>query len=807
MHEVSEDRLPSPASPEPVPDLPVQLTSFVGRERAITDVERLLAATRLLTLTGVGGVGKTRLALEVASRQRSRFADGVSFVPLAAIRDPELAVLAIAQTFGIPDMGGRPPVERLEEALRERRYLLILDNLEQVVAAAPSLGAILLSCPHLKILVTSRERLRLVGEQVYQVPPFALPAPPESRLLGMDVPVAWRESEAVRLFVERARGVRPTFALTPDNAPAVAEICRRLEGVPLAIELAAARVGLLSPRALLTYLEPRLPLLTGGPRDAPARQRTLRDTLAWSHALLSESERLLFRRLSVFVGGCTLDAISAVCCPSDEAETDILTLVASLADKSLLRSEDSLHGPRLSMLETVREYACELLEACGEALDIRRRHAAYYLALAERARPELHGSAAAAWFDRLEAEHDNIRAALDWGEAEPTDEWAHDGTAAIGGTDSATRIVEAVMWFWMVRGHLREGRERQSRLLARTPDGTPARARALIVSSAIARFVGDYAEALALGREGLALWEALGGPHDVAVAHARLGDAHGLRGEYDQARHHLEQAAGIFLALGRESGLEHPVMLTLAQAAWVAGDMEYAERLYEQSVTTGRAAGDAHSVQVALRYLGLLAYRRGDPARAMQLQREVLRLVLELGDRTCMMSGLAGFAIAAASLGRPAQVARLLAAVDRQHTLTGAALMPFLRAEYDRHVVAVRAALGEQAFAAAWTEGRGLSLEDAVAEVLAMEPSPSRHWAPSISRVTPPRPVETPARLTAREVEVLRLIAAGRTSKEIAAELVVTVPTVERHITHIYGKIGARGRADATAYALRHGLE
>ena len=789
------------------PGLSVPLTSFVGRERVLEEVAGLLASTRLLTLTGVGGVGKTRLALAVASRQWSEFADGVSFVPLAAIRDPDLVVLAVAQAFGLPDTGGRPPAERLAEMLRERQHLLVLDNFEQVVSAAPAVGTLLLSCPRLKILVTSRERLRLAGEQVYQVPPFALPASPESTLVGADVPATWRTSEAVRLFVERARGVRPSFMLTPDNAPAVAEVCRRLDGVPLAIELAAARVGVLPPRVLLKHLEPRLPLLTGGPRDAPTRQRTLRDTLAWSQDLLSEPERRLFRRLSVFVGGCTLDAVSAVCGPLGDAEIDVLTLIASLVDKSLLRSDDAADGPRFSMLETVREYASEQLETCGEARDIRRRHTAYYLALAERARPEQHGPAAAAWFDRLEAEHGNLRAALDWCEADAIDEPARDGAAGTGGIDVATRIVEAVAWFWMVRGHLREGRERQGRLLARTPDGTPARARALLVSSVMARFGGDYAQALAFGREGLALWEVVGGRYDVAVAHARLGDAHGLRGEYDQARHHLEQAADIFRALGRESGLEHPVMLTLAQAAWVAEDMEYAEQLYEQSVTAGRAAGDAHSVQVSLRYLGLLAYRRGDPARAMQLQREVLRLVLELGDRTCMMSGLAGFAIAAASLGSPAQVARLLAAVDRQHTLTGAALMPFLRAEYDHHAAAVRTALGEQAFAAAWAGGRALSLGEAVAEALATEPSPGRDGAPAISKAPPSRPVETPARLTAREVEVLRLIAAGRTSKEIAAELVVTVPTVERHITHIYGKIGARGRADATAYALKHGLE
>src|SRR5215204_3556721 len=447
-------------------NLPSQPTPLVGREREVAGVCRLLrgGGVRLLTLTGPGGMGKTRLALQVAADLVDEFEDGVFFVPLAPISDPDLVVPTVARTLDITETSGRTPEEALKDYLRNKEMLLVLDNFEQVVEAAPLVGELLSACPALKVLATSRTVLRIYGEQEFTVPPLELPAPSHPQPLER-----LTQYEAVRLFVERAQAAKADFSVTNDNAPAVAEICHRLDGLPLAIELAAARIKVLSAQKILEHLGNRLKLLTGGARDLPERQRTLRSTIEWSYGLLEEGEKVLFARLSVFAGGRTLEAIEAICDAEGDLPVDVLDGLASLVDKSLLKQEEGVGGePRFVMLETIHEFAREKLEGSGEAEDLRRLHARYFLALAEEAEPALEGSQQQVWLDRLEEEHDNMRTVLSWSLGQGQD------------AELALRIGAVLGEFWYLRGYWSEGRRWLEEALTksgRTP--TAARARAL----------------------------------------------------------------------------------------------------------------------------------------------------------------------------------------------------------------------------------------------------------------------------------------------------------------------------------------
>jgi non-specific serine/threonine protein kinase len=774
-------------------NLPLQPTPLIGREREVHTVRTLLSRpdVRLMTLTGVAGTGKTRVGLQVAAESSDAFVDGVVFVGLAPIRDPALVAPTIGQLLGVRDLGSRPILESLTASLRERRLLLVLDNFEQILPAAPVVAELLAACPELKILVTSRAALHLRGEHEYPVPPLALPDPGHDPLAR-----AIAASAAVALFVERATDVRPEFQLSDENATAVAEICRRLDGLPLALELAAPRVKLFSPHAMLSRLERRLPLLTGGARDLPARQQTLRDAIAWSYDLLREPEQRLFRRLGVFVGGFTLEAAEVVCGVDGDLEIETLDGVGSLVEHSLVGRGETSHGePRFTMLETVREFALERLEASGEASSIRRRHRDGFLALAERAAADLRGPRDAQWFDQLEVEHGNLRAALDWSETEAD------------GIESAARIMEALAWFWVLRSHLREAQSRVERLVAHGSGGTAARARLYNVAGYLAFSRGDPTEAARWLDQSLALWRERGDSRGLATALVHLGGA--ARASSDPARATLlfEESADLVRRAGPDRARDAILAAyteapfgNLSRLAEQQGDLARARALLDEDLAFCRAFGDSHGVANALRALAGLSYRQQDTERATILLKESLVLFDDLADAPCISNTLELLAYVATLQGRQRRAARLLGAAEVQLGVTGLAPMLMVRAVHDDAVAAARAGLGDEAFAAAWAEGRAMTLQQAVAYGLAVvgPDSPAR---PPDHRVGAPA-----SPLSPREAEVAALIAQGLTNHQIGSTLVISERTVDAHVRHILDKLGFTSRAHVAAWAVRQGL-
>ena len=693
--------------------LPLPTTTFVGRAAEMADLVRLLAAPagRLVTLTGPGGVGKTRLALEVAARLSGRFVDGAVFVPLAPLREPDLVPAAIARAFDVAVGGDRTPPGALAAALRARQVLLILDNCEHLLPAAPLVADLLAACPRVVVLATSRAPLRLRAEQQYPVPPLAVP----EAACDAD-PDALARQPAVALFAQRAAAAAPGFALTPDTLGATAAICRRLDGLPLAIELAAAWVKVLPPGALLARLGRALPLLTGGARDLPARQRTLRETIAWSDALLAPGERALLRRLAAFAGGWTLAAAEAVCPGAGESAAAVLPGLAALVEASLAQpvprpAAAAADGPRYALLELVREYAAELLAASGEEEEVRRRHAAHFLALVEAAQPHLVGPEEAAWLARLEGEGPNLRAALRW---------------ALERREAGVAVrLAAVLWrFWAARGHLGEGRRWLEAILALTvPDGASAgdapaipplrRAMLLHVTANLARVQGDYARAEALYEECLAIRRARDDRHGVIGALHNLGITAHEQGDAARAIRRHEEA----LPLAREDGDAYGiafVLTTLGEAVLAAGDPARAAALGEEGLATFRRIGHAWGVALALTRLGDAALGRGDRARAAALHRESLALSGGLGDPRMAADALEG--LARAEVGTdPALAMRLLGAAEALRDRLGTPHPPTRRAGHRRAVATARAALGDAAFAAAQAAGAALTLEQALA--------------------------------------------------------------------------------------------
>jgi predicted ATPase/class 3 adenylate cyclase len=555
-------------------NLPLQPTPLIGREREVEEVCRRLRSpgVRSLTLTGPGGTGKTRVGLQVAAELTDEYQDGVFFVALAAIDDPALVAPTVARTLGLNEASNKPPEEVLKDYLRDRQTLLMLDNFEQVLESAPIIYEVLSYAPHLKVLATSRTPLRLYGEHEFPIPPLSLPGTESLPAVNQ-----LTQYGAIRLFEDRARAVKPDFLLTEANAWAVVEICARLDGLPLAIELAAARVRLLPPKALLSRLGNRLKLLTGGARNLPERQRTLRNAIEWSYGLLDESDRALFARLAVFYGGSTLETIEAVCDSQGDLSVDVLEGVSSLLDKSLLRQEEEAEAePRFVMLETIHEYASERLEQSGEAKAIQRAHAEYFLDLAEEAEPGLWSPDEAAWLDRLEEEHDNLRSALSW-----SIDYEEGGLAL--------RLSGALQWFWFARGYYSEGRSWLEQALAKG-DGAPTRVRAKALDAVgwLAHEQGDMDGAVAAAEEGLKLNNEAELENVVAADFKHiLGETARQHNDYDLAMELYEESLRLYQKAGNKRGVAWSLG-SLANVAGDRGDHERARRLYEEGMILAR---------------------------------------------------------------------------------------------------------------------------------------------------------------------------------------------------------------------------
>jgi predicted ATPase/DNA-binding CsgD family transcriptional regulator len=800
-------------------NLPAALTSFVGREREVDEVGCLLTGARLLTLTGSGGCGKTRLALEVAARRRPDGLDGVWLADLAALNDPDRVVATVAAALGIRDEAGRSPLEALAGALRGQRVLLVLDNCEHLLDACAHVAeALLRACPDLRVLATSREPLGVAGEVRWRVPSLAVPVArmPLDDLAGYG---------AVRLFVERAAAVRPGFALTVANAPAVVETCIRLDGIPLAIELAAARVAVLPPEQVLERLDDRFRLLTGGGRTALPRQQTLRAAVDWSYDLLTAPERTLFDRLSIFAGGWTVDAAEAICAGEAVAAADVFDLLARLVDKSLVQVEESVAGAaRFRLLETLRQYGAERLTQRGETDVIRARHATHYLALVEQAAPALRGADQGWWLARLAADADNLRTALRW-------------LAGQGELAPAYRLAGALWRFWAVRGYWSEGRTSLADVLARTPPAgaaapdPAARAAVLQGAGALAFYQGDYSaartsleESLALQRAGgdtvgatwsliylawaindggdptaarplleeaLALARAAGDQLGVAWALGRLGLGALFLGEFTRAAAALTESEVLSRALGDRWGTawaSHLLAMTYTFTGEPASGA--VERLQRECLATWRDLGARRDLAYSLYALGMHRVAAGEPARAEPLFREALPIVADLDDVFGLTFILAVWSALAAARGQAERALHLAGAVDALCAAAGLRVFPPIQALIDREVPKAERALGPARATAARATGRALAREQVVAMALVDAPAAPSDAGP----------------LTARERDVAALIARGLTNRQIAAELSIAERTVSTHVAHMLGKLDFATRAQIAAWATERGL-
>jgi predicted ATPase/DNA-binding CsgD family transcriptional regulator len=823
-------------------NLPAPRSSFIGREREILEVKRELEITRLLTITGPGGSGKTRLALEVARDLLEDYSNGVWLVELAPLSEEALVPKAVAEAVEVPERPDEPLADTLIEVLGSRELLLVVDNCEHLLEATARLVDVLLdSCPRLRVLATSREGLGVEGEVRWPVPPLDVPDPQYSSTVE-----ELERLDSARLFLSRARNRDPSFAFTPGNARAVAEVCSKLEGIPLAIELAAARVGTLSLEQILERLEGSLELLTRGGRTAAPRQRTIRETLDWSHELLYEPERKVFRRLSVFAGGWVLEASEVVVSDESIGHSEVLERLSGLVEKSLVIAELTAErgGVRYRLLDAIRQYALEKLEQSGEAEDAMRAHAEYFLALAEEAEPELIGPREAEWFERLEEEIDNLRAALSWA--------SEHGEAELG-----LRLAGSLMSFWLTEGHYGEGRGWiEGALTQDGPTSALARAKALGAASLLASEQNDNARAKEAAEEGLRLSKEAGiedrqtpffpGGSPAPFFLNLMVVVAMNEGDLERARALGEES----LALGRQADAAHGIvfsLLLLAIAATLRADYERAARLYAEGLSLSRELDSAYWRFLYFENWGWTALLQGDPEHATALIEEAVELARERrrgfmgllsrpldnlgwaallsgelgrakaqfgenlmlskvrGDKVTLLMSLEGLACVAGAEGETIRAARLFGAAEALMEAIHYRLVPQERAVLEPYRASVRSRLGEAAWEKAVAEGGATGLDQATAYALSKERS-SKHLSPTRSQPPVSSTPEHPGGLSPREVEVLGLVAEGLTNAQIAQRLFLSPRTVQRHLNSIYHKLGVSSRTAATRFAIEHGL-
>lgn len=725
-------------------NLPASVTALIGREQDTARVLDYLTAPekRLVTLIGPPGIGKTRLSLQAATKAQTEFADGVYFVPLASIENSDLVAPAIVQTLGLLQTDQRLALERLKDGINGRQILIALDNFEQVVEAALVVSELLTACPNLKIIVTSRESLRVPGEWLYPVPPLTLP---DEAQLKMLTDQAFDRFSALKLFAERARAVRPDFVLTPENIRTVATICCQLDGLPLAIELIASRIRLMSPQALLTRLTSDFTLHADGVRGVPARQKTLHNAIAWSYTLLSKAERTLLRRLAVFAGGWTLQAAEIVCAGDGIEVHEVFGLLQRLVDKSLVITEPRADETRYAMLETIRQYAIELRLAAGENEMARVRHLAYFLRLAEQAEPELQRVQHSIWFNRLDEELDNLRVALEW------------PATGAGDVEAGLRLAGALWRFWHRRGRSSEGRAHLARILNRLPAGaagqTAACARAFYAAGNLAYYQDDYASATALLQTGLEIFRKLEDMPGIANSMNSLGNVALSEGDYESACSRYEESLAIrrgfgdtwgiarllsnlgllaymnndlvsarslqleSLALFRELDDQAGIAYTLNVLGDIAcrqGDLSTAQSLQEDSADLYRALGDQWSLAYTLDSLADVALAREEFPTAYALYRESLQLFREGGVKWGIAYSLESIAVLAIATGQADTGARLLSAAEALRQVIHLPLPPLDRTDYERSIAALHTQLDETDFATAWAAGRAMTLEQVI---------------------------------------------------------------------------------------------
>ena len=768
----------------PPNNLPIQLSSFIGRQREITEVKRLLSIARLVTLTGAGGSGKTRLALHVARELIDSFNDGVWWVELAALSDPELVPQIVMKALGMLEQSSHMPTDTLLDYLREKDLLLVLDNCEHLIdACAQQIILLMQHCPNVHILATSRAALNLDGEYIWIVPSLELPNR-SSHLSTSKL----QQYDAIKLFMERASAISATLKLTDQNAAAITQICQRLDGIPLAIELAAARVKVLSVEGIAARLEDALRLLTEGKRSAPQRHQTLRATLDWSYDLLPILEQIVFCRLSVFAGGFTLEAAEAICNGDNVQADDVMNLLMHLVDKSLLVKPEQDKESRYRMLEPLRQYAYAKLLDVDNVEILRKQHLTYFLAFAEKASTELTGRNQLEWFQRLELERDNLRAALGW-------------ALERGAGDAAIRLCLALALFWGMYGYVGEGRQWLQRTLnadyVQHIQSAPTTERlrygyVLNWASDLASRQGDYQAARAFAERGLILLRELDDKQGIAFALYNLGLLAHNQGNYKAARKLDEEALALWRALGNNWGIAH-ALEDLGLIALAQHDNATARKLFEENLALWRELDVQGGIAFSFNELGLVSLAQGDYEGAKKYLEESLTLHHGLGNKWGIVHNLTAWASLAFAQKFMQRAAKLSGAVAGLLLASGASLDEPEGTMHSTTVSALRTQLDETTFAKEWTEGHTLTLEQAMAEV------------EQLSKVSQPK-IHNPNALTPRELDVLRLLVEGLSDAQIAESLIISRRTVNTHLTSIYNKLSVNSRSAATRHALDHKL-